>query len=479
MTCSQANLQDRASRSNRSEMPKRGSTGWIAVVLVAILVTRSLEATAAEGWSTYMHDNARSGVSHTALQVEQLGEPRWTYHSPAPPRTAWSGPPPMDASHKRARLPATRDFDTALFVTAEADRAYFGSSVTNSIHCVDAATGETRWHFRTGGPVRFPPSLSQGRTYFGSDDGFVYCADADSGDELWRYSAGEQDARLIGNDGNLVTYWPVRTNVAVADGKVYFAASLVPWVEPYLCSLDANTGADEGDQLYRVRATAPGLMEGYAGSPLSPMGAILLSQSRIFLMQGRIAPQIFERATGQHQASIRPPQDGWLASMSIWTGAGTYALLTDENHIVTGRGRIWTSGSTLNEFREDKPHEMVARHPAAHAMVIDGPQVFLIINQHTFDEDGHWVETHSRVSCLDRDAGKEVWQTETGVLHSLIKVGDLIVVGGDDVALALSSSDGSEVWRQHVDGRATGLAAAEGRLFVSTDAGQICAFGRP
>ena len=124
----------------------------------------------------------------------------------------------MDASHKRARLPATRDFDTALFVTAEADRAYFGSSVTNSIHCVDAATGETRWHFRTGGPVRFPPSLSQGRTYFGSDDGFVYCADADSGDELWRYSAGEQDARLIGNDGNLVTYWPVRTNVAVADG---------------------------------------------------------------------------------------------------------------------------------------------------------------------------------------------------------------------------------------------------------------------
>ena len=55
-----------------------------------------------------MHDNARSGVSGTKLKAEQLGEQRWSYRSPAPPRTAWSGPPPMDAGHKKARLPATK-----------------------------------------------------------------------------------------------------------------------------------------------------------------------------------------------------------------------------------------------------------------------------------------------------------------------------------------------------------------------------------
>ena len=164
--------------------------------------------------------------------------------------------------------------------------------------------------------------------------------------------------------------------------------------------------------------------------------------------------------------------------MSIWTGAGTYALLTPENHVVTGRGRIWTSGSTLNEVREDRPQEIVARHPAAHAMVIDGPHTFVIVNEHTVNEDGHWVETKSTAACLDRKSGTKVWHTKTGILYCLIKVGDLVVIGGDDVAFALDASSGSEVWRQEVDGRATGLAAADGRLFVSTDAGQIYAYGR-
>ena len=219
-------------------------------------------------------------------------------------------------------------------------------------------------------------------------------------------------------------------------------------------------------------------MEGYVGSPLSPMGAILVSPTRLFVMQGRISPQIFDRATGQHVSAIRPPHDGWMASMSIWTGAGTYALLSRENHIVTGRSRTWNSGSTLNEFHEDKPHDLVARHPSAHAMVIDGQHTFVIINKHTFDDDGHWLETKSTVVCLDRKSGKPIWQTETGVLHSLIKVGDLIIVGGDEVAFALSAADGTTMWRQEVGGRATGLAAAEGRLFVSTDVGDIYAFGR-
>jgi len=178
-------------------------------------------------------------------------------------------------------------------------------------------------------------------------------------------------------------------------------------------------------------------------------------------------------------AALRPPQDGWMSSMSVWTGAGTYALLTPENNVVTGRGRIWTSGSTLNEFREDQPHEIVARHPAAYAMVIDGPHAMVIVNQHAFDDDGRWVETKSTVACLDRKSGTEVWQTETGVLYCLIKVGELVVVGGDELAFALKVSDGGEVWRQEVDGRATGLAAAEGRLFVSTDVGNIYSYGRP
>ncbi|HIA26623.1 MAG TPA: hypothetical protein EYN79_00645, partial [Planctomycetes bacterium] len=59
---------------------------------------------------------------------------------------------------------------------------------------------------------------------------------------------------------------------------------------------------------------------------------------------------------------------------------------------------------------------------------------------------------------------------------SMIVAGDTIFVGGRDAVAAYSTDDGQEVWRSAVRGRAFSLAAANGRLVVSTDAGQIHCF---
>ena len=448
----------------------------LAVMSMLCLTLNISKSCQADDWPAFMHDNARSGVSKAQLDVKTMST-LWVYRSPAPPRTAWSGPPPMDAGHQRPMLPATRDFDSAFFVTAVKDRTFFGSSVTDCAYCVEADTGKRIWTFRTGGPVRFPPSYSEGRVYFGSDDGFVYCADAQSGTEIWRYCPAEKDARLIGNDGGLVTLWPIRTDVAVADSKVYFAASLVPWVEPYLCAINATTGADEGEQCYRVKATAPGVMGGYAGSPLSPMGAMLVSPRRLYLMQGRIAPQVFDRATGSHLSALRPPQDGWDPMMSIWTGAGCYALLTPDQHVITGRGKIWTSGSTLNEFGNNNSQDFVARHPAAHAMVVDGANAFIVVNKYDFGNKERLLKAKGELGSIERAQGKVNWRVGSELLYSLIKTEGLLMVGGDGFAAAHSVHDGTMSWRQEVVGRVYGLAAAAGRLFVCTDAGLIYCFG--
>ena len=50
----------------------------------------------AEDWPTYMHDNARSGVTAENLLPDELDE-GWVYVSPVPPQVAWDGGAPWDS----------------------------------------------------------------------------------------------------------------------------------------------------------------------------------------------------------------------------------------------------------------------------------------------------------------------------------------------------------------------------------------------
>jgi hypothetical protein len=60
--------------------------------------------------------------------------------------------------------------------------------------------------------------------------------------------------------------------------------------------------------------------------------------------------------------------------------------------------------------------------------------------------------------------------------HALILAGDVLWAGGDDEVAAFSVKDGRQIGRAGVEGKAHGLAAANGRLFVSTSAGVIHCF---
>jgi len=66
-------------------------------------------------------------------------------------------------------------------------------------------------------------------------------------------------------------------------------------------------------------------------------------------------------------------------------------------------------------------------------------------------------------------------------VHGMIAVGDTLVLGGPDVVSALdlqaASPEHVVTWRAAVDGAASGLAWAAGRLYVSTDQGTIYCFG--
>jgi len=95
----------------------------------------------AEDWPTYMHDNARSGVTGESLRLP-LSE-HWVCCSPAPPKYAWPDPQP------NAEMPKMK-FDDAFYTVAVGETVFFGSSVDHQIYALDAATGRVRWRFFKG-----------------------------------------------------------------------------------------------------------------------------------------------------------------------------------------------------------------------------------------------------------------------------------------------------------------------------------------
>ena len=91
---------------------------WFAVGLVTMCI---LSPTMAEDWPSYMHDNARSGVTTEGPSLDGLND-AWVYVPPAPPRVAWDGGAPWDAFR-------ASDISSAMILGSA---AYFGIPMSST-----------------------------------------------------------------------------------------------------------------------------------------------------------------------------------------------------------------------------------------------------------------------------------------------------------------------------------------------------------
>src|SRR5262249_47992053 len=104
--------------------------------------------------------------------------------------------------------------------------------------------------------------------------------------------------KLLGNE-RLISMWPVRGAPVVADGTVYFAAGIWPFMGIFLHALDANSGkvvwSNDGDSCVFIKQ--PHNADSFAG--VAPQGPLVVQGDRLLVPGGRSIPACFDRKTGK------------------------------------------------------------------------------------------------------------------------------------------------------------------------------------
>ncbi|MHC4507859.1 MAG: outer membrane protein assembly factor BamB family protein [Planctomycetota bacterium] len=164
-------------------------------------------------WATYRHDASRSGS--TAERLAGRLDESW--------RTQFGG-----------RVTAPVIAAGQVFVAA-VDR--------HTVYALDSGSGKIRWSYTAGGRVDSPPTVADGFAVFGCRDGWVYALRATDGTLAWRYQAVPDDRRLVAH-GQCESVWPVHGSVLIENNRVYFAAGRYSHLDGgVVCSiLDLKTG---------------------------------------------------------------------------------------------------------------------------------------------------------------------------------------------------------------------------------------------
>jgi outer membrane protein assembly factor BamB len=180
---------------------------------------------------------------------QQSGKVLWKYHthrcSAASPAVgnhlvfvSLLNKPPCNASHgvdgkviafdaETGRIRWQRTIGPSESSPLLADGMVIVGDWSHDVYAFTAASGNLRWHFKSGGLVKGSISQSGNRVYFGAYDTPVYALDLHTGKQIWRASSQPR----IGRTGTFYA------NAAIAYGRVYIGAT-----DGKMYSFGATTG---------------------------------------------------------------------------------------------------------------------------------------------------------------------------------------------------------------------------------------------
>lgn len=432
-----------------TEMPKR--SGAIKLVARSILLLISLPLVAAtqasrgDDWPAWRHDAAHTAFSATPLP-ERL-DLEWTRDLP-PLRPGWPDQPRLllDGTYEPVVL------GRLMFVA---------SPLQDSVTAFDTRTGEEKWEFFADGPVRYSPAAWEGRVYVASDDGFLYCLNAEKGSVLWKFRGGPVDRRILGNE-RLISTWPARGAPVLADGTVYFAAGIWPFMGIFIHALDARTGkvlwTNEGDGSNYIQQ--PHNVDSFGG--IAPQGPMTVVGDKLLVSGGRSVPACYDRNTGK-LLYFKFADNGRRGGVDVAAAGGLF--------FAGGMAYDLSTGLYVSEFSS--------------ALVL-GPDLFCYSGKKK-DLLTTKPPTMTMVEAVDRKGQKIMkaqWKSNPGEMVEmpqstcLMRAGNRLYAGstGRVTAVELGKKP-KEVWRLPVEGTPACILAADSRLFVVTWEGRIYCFG--
>ena len=264
----------RGAPSNNVAATPRPASGVLALAVLCA-------SGALADWPAWRSDARRSAATRSPVVAAPTR--LWTRELP-PLEPAWPDAPRLD-------------FDVAYQPIAARGLVFVASSRSDSVTAFDAKTGEERWRFHAGGPVRFAPAWSDGRLFFTCDDGYLYVLRARDGSLLWRRRGGPAERWVVGN-GRLVSSWPARGAPVVVDNVVYFGAGIWPFMGVFVHALDVVDGRTvwTNDASGSIFVDQPHDSPAFAG--LAPQGYLALHGDALLVPNGRATPACLDRATG-------------------------------------------------------------------------------------------------------------------------------------------------------------------------------------
>ncbi len=403
-----------------------------------------------DDWPAERHDVRRSGISQESLDLPLVESWRVQTAQPAP---AW---PPAHFI-----LLDRMDFDYAPQPVVADGIVCFGSTTDDTLRAMDLQTGKLRWRFVTGGPIRLAPQIYQHRVYAGADDGCVYCIEAATGELVWKFDATPHDEQFIGN-GRMISRWPIRSGVLAADDCVYFLAGMWATEGIFAYAVDARTGREiwcndtcgyagvDYNHLLTLENAGElrhGVHDGDFGVyGLTPQGALAATQDVLLVPNGYNSPAGLDRKTGR--LLFAEPQAGTGGSWVMTDREAYYSVYQHRNRRILITKRDAHTGERLAIQFHGVHNVTAVPNNVPHLHHETGKTSNLIV-------DGRVISKNA---------------------YAMVLAGTTLVLGHDGYVTALDLATDAELWRADVDGKAYGIAVADGRIVATTDRGTVHCF---
>ncbi|MEN9575686.1 MAG: hypothetical protein RL514_3541 [Verrucomicrobiota bacterium] len=408
-----------------------------ALLLAALWLLTSSWLSAAD-WPMWRFDAQRSAASPEVLP-DKLNL-QWT-RKYTPRVQVWDDPLNHDL------MPYDRVFEPVVL----GERVFLSFNDSDKVIALDLRSGKELWAFYTDGPVRFAPVAWQDKVIFSSDDGQLYCVSAADGALQWKFRGGPSERKVLGNQ-RVISSWPARGGPVVRDERVYFAASIWPFMGTFIYALEATTGRvlwvndSTGAQFIKQPHSAPS----FAG--VAPQGALVATKDILLVPGGRSVPAAFDRHTG----AFLHFQIGAAAKGN----GGSFVAANDTEFFVHTRLR----GVRNYELKSGKSGKFTGNEP-----VLDGPVFYSYV-------------TNKTGSVLQAVTGTNVtWEFKADASGDLIKAGRRLYAAGTNALRAIELPSGLRgarvAWSHPLPAGTQRLLAANGTLLAVTLDGRILAFG--